>query len=90
MLNVRYSTKFKKDLKKCTKKGYNLKLLQDIIDILRIPDNLPEKNKNHMLSGNYKGYNECHIQPDWLLIYKITDAELLLSRTGSHSDLFNM
>lgn len=90
MLDIRYSTKFKKDFKKCIKKGYNLKLLQDIIDILKIPDNLPEKNRNHTLSGNYKGYSECHIQPDWLLIYKITDDELLLSRTGSHSDLFNM
>ena len=90
MLDVRYSTKFKKDFKTCVKRGYKMSLLQQVIDILRIPAPLPAKNKDHNLSGNYSGYKECHIEPDWLLIYKQTDNELKLDRTGTHADLFGM
>ena len=90
MLNVRYSTKFKKDFKTCVKRGYKMTLLQQAIDTLRIPAPLPAKNKDHNLSGNYSGYRECHIEPDWLLIYKQTDNELKLDRTGTHADLFGM
>lgn len=78
MLDVRYSTKFKKDFKSCVKRNYKILLLQQAIDILRIPDTLPVKNKDHALSGNYSGYRECHIEPDWLLIYKQEETELLL------------
>ena len=88
MLNVRYSTQFKKDFKTCIKRGYKIPLLQQIIDTLRIPAPLPAKNRDHNLSGNYSVYKECHITPDWLLIYKQTDTELKLDRTGTHSDLF--
>lgn len=88
MLKLNSSGKFKKDLKICVRRGYDLKLLQDIVDILRIPDKLPEKNKDHYLTGNYKGRKECHILADWLLIYEIYDDELYLDRTGTHSDLF--
>lgn len=90
MLAIRYSTKFKKDLKLCQKRGYNLTLLQQVIDILRLPAPLPLKNREHLLSGNLSGYSECHISPDWLLIYEQTESELLLVRTGTHSDLFNL
>ncbi|MDE6052726.1 MAG: type II toxin-antitoxin system YafQ family toxin [Lachnospiraceae bacterium] len=90
MLNVRYSTKFKKDFKTCVKRDYKMTLLQQAIDTLRIPAPLPAKNKDHNLSGNYSGYRECHIEPDWLLIYKQTDNELKLDRTGTHADLFGM
>ena len=90
MLNVRYSTRFKKDFKTCVKRGCKITLLQQAIDILRIPSPLPQKNREHTLSGNYSGYKECHIEPDWLLIYKQTDTELLLDRTGTHADLFDM
>jgi len=90
MLNVRYSTKFKKDFKSCVKRGYKMALLQQVIDILRIPAPLPTNNRDHNLSGNYSGYRECHIEPDWLLIYKQTDTELLLDRTGTHADLFRL
>ncbi|MCI9328209.1 type II toxin-antitoxin system YafQ family toxin [bacterium 1xD8-48] len=90
MLNVRYSTRFKKDFKTCVKRGYKMSLLQQAIDTLRIPAQLPLKNKDHNLSGNYSGYRECHIEPDWLLIYKQTDDELRLDRTGTHTDLFGM
>lgn len=90
MLDVRYSTRFKKDFKACVKRGYKMTLLQQVIDTLRIPDALPVKNRDHNLSGNYSGYRECHIEPDWLLIYKQTDTELRLDRTGTHADLFGM
>lgn len=90
MLDIRYSTKFKKDFKTCVKRRYKMSLLQQAIDILRIPDSLPPKNKDHNLSGNYAGYRECHIEPDWLLIYRQDEKELLLHRTGTHSDLFKM
>ncbi len=90
MLNVRYSTRFKKDFKACVKRGNQMVLLQQVIDTLRIPAPLPIKNRDHNLSGKYAEYRECHIEPDWLLIYKQTDTELLLDRTGTHSDLFGM
>ena len=67
-----------------------MKLIQQIIDILRIPDTLPAKNADHNLTGNYTGYRECHISPDWLLIYRYYENELFLYRTGTHADLFGM
>lgn len=90
MLNIRYSTKFKKDYKTIIKRGYNPQLLQDILEILVSEQQLPSKYKDHTLSGNYEGHRECHITPDWLLIYKIEHEVLILSltRTGTHSDLF--
>ena len=90
MLHARYSTKFKKDFKTCVKRRYNMALLQQIVDTLRIPDTLPPKNADHNLSGNYAGYRECHVSPDWLLIYRQDGNELLLYRTGTHADLFGM
>lgn len=86
----RYSTRFKKDFKTCVKRGYKMALLQQAIDTLRIPSTLPTKNRDHNLSGNYSGYRECHIEPDWLLIYKQIDNELRLDRTGTHADLFGL
>ena len=88
MLDVRYSTKFKKDFKTCVRRRYNMALLEKVIDALKIPEILPKKNLDHDLSGDYTGYRECHISPDWLLIYRQVDNELLLYRTGTHSDLF--
>ena len=88
MLKLSTTAKFKKDLKTCIKRKYDIDLLYAIVDTLRIPDKLPIKNKDHLLTGNFNGYRECHITPDWLLIYKISNDELLLDRTGTHSDLF--
>lgn len=90
MLNIRYSAKFKKDYKAIIKRGYNPQLLQDVLTILSSEQHLPPKYKDHNLSGNYEGHRECHITPDWLLIYKIEYDILTLSltRTGTHSDLF--
>ena len=90
MLDVRYSAKFKKDYKAITKRGYNPQLLQDVLTILCNEQPLPPRYKDHNLSGNYKGHRECHITPDWLLIYKIDHniLTLTLTRTGTRSDLF--
>ena len=88
MLTVRYPTRFRRDFKVCVKRRYDMELLQRAIDILRIPDQLPPKNRDHDLTGDYAGHRECHLSPDWLLIYKQSGEELLLYRTGTHSDLF--
>ncbi len=84
------SNHFKKDLKIALKRGYDLSLLNTVVDILANGEPLPPKYNDHRLVGNYKGCRECHITPDWLLIYEITDKELILylTRTGTHSDLF--
>ena len=88
MLTLNTSTKFRKDLKTCVRRGYDLELLQSVIDTLRIPAPLPEKNRQHILSGNWDGYQECHMLPDWLLIYRATENDLYRVRTGTHADLF--
>lgn len=90
MLKIRYHTLFKKDYKRIVKRGYDTKLIEDIIQKLARAEQLPEKNKDHPLSGNYAGCRECHITSDWLLIYEINNGELVLylTRTGTHSDLF--
>ncbi len=88
--NIVQTTKFKKDLKLAKKRGYNLSLLGEVVDLLAEGKSLPEKNKDHILMGNYVGCRECHITPDWLLVYEISNDELILylTRTGTHSDLF--
>ena len=88
MLKLNTSTKFRKDYKTCIKRGYNLELLEKAVETLRIPAPLPERNKDHALSGDWIGCQECHILPDWLLIYRVAGDELYLVRTGTHSDLF--
>ena len=90
MLRLNASSRFKRDLKLCQKRRLDLNLLQKAIDTLRIPAPLPEKNRDHLLTGDYIGCRECHIQPNWLLIYQINKDELYLVRTGTHTDLFDM
>lgn len=87
---VKPTTQFKKDYKLAVKCGLKIDLLKDIIAALAMGEKLPEKNKDHALTGNWVGHRECHILPDWLLIYRIEDDVLVLTlaRTGSHSDLF--
>jgi len=84
------TSRFKKDLKAIMKRGYNIQLLQDVVSLLTDGIPLPEKNKDHMLTGDWIGHRECHITPDWLLIYRIDNYVLVLTltRTGTHSDLF--
>lgn len=88
MLELSTSTRFRRDLRLCHKRGYDLTLLDAVIDTLRIPAPLPPKNKDHDLSGNYAGFRECHVLPDWLLTYYVDGDTLYLDRTGTHSDLF--
>jgi len=90
MLKIRYSSKFKKDFKTIVKRGYDIKLLEEMLNILVQGKTIPQKFLDHPLAGNYTGHRECHITPDWLLIYKIEKDILTLSltRTGTHSDLF--
>jgi len=88
MLEVKQTAQFKRDLKLCAKRRYDLQLITAVVDILRIPAPLPPKNKDHQLSGSWVNHQECHIQPDWLLIYRIDGNKLMLYRTGTHSDLF--
>lgn len=90
MLDIRYSAKFKKDYKILIKRGYNPQLLIEVVELLRTEQPLPAKYKDHSLSGNFAEHRECHITPDWLLIYKIEQdiLTLTLTRTGTHSDLF--
>ena len=91
MYRIVSTGKFKKDLKTVIKRGYNMELLDEIVTKLSNGEKLPDKNKDHALRGNYTGKRECHITPDWLLIYEIDGDELILylTRTGTHSDLFN-
>ena len=86
------TTKFKKSLKLAKKRGLNIKLLECIVNDLQNDRILDIKYKDHELKGNYKGFRECHIQPNWLLIYLKENEVLTLTLvdTGSHSDLFNM
>jgi mRNA interferase YafQ len=90
MYRIRPTTKFQKDVKRLKKRGYELSSLTKVIQILADGKNLPPQNRDHALSGNYAGFRECHIAPDWLLIYEISEDTLFLylTRTGSHSDLF--
>ena len=87
-LKVKYSSRFKKGLRLAVKRGLDISLLENVVEKLKAGIPLNAKYKDHPLSGNYKGYRECHIQPDWLLIYEIDGNDLYLDRTGTHSDLF--
>lgn len=90
MLTIKYQTAFKKDFKRVKKRGYDISLLEAVIGLLTEEKELPAEYKDHPLTGDYKGCRECHITPDWLLVYEIIGNELILylNRTGTHSDLF--
>ena len=87
---VKLTTQFKKDYKLAMKRGLDIVLLEEVITKLAKGITLPEKNRDHALTGNWIGHRECHVLPDWLLIYRIENDVLVLtlSRTGTHSDLF--
>ena len=88
--SIKYTKLFKRDYKTAVKRGLNMELLQEVIEKLAAGDILSEKYRDHSLSGNQTGNRECHILPNWLLIYRIEEDILVLTltRTGSHSDLF--
>ncbi len=87
---VKFTTRFKKDYKIIQKRNLDIELLHTVISLLAEGKALPDHYKDHALTGNYQGARECHIKPDWLLIYNIYDDVLVLElmRTGTHSDLF--
>lgn len=90
MLELVTTGQFRKDYKRVKKRGYDMKLLEEVISLLLNEQPLDECYRNHGLVGNYTGFRECHILPDWLLIYATDKKQLILtaSRTGTHSDLF--
>ena len=91
MLDIVLPNRFRKDLRLAAKRGYDLSLLQAAVDLLASGVPLPEKYRDHALIGDFSAFRECHILPDWLLIYRIEKDSLILflSRTGTHADLFN-
>lgn len=88
MLALKTTSAFHKDYKLAKKRELDMGALQEVIDYLHAGARLPEKYYQHPLHGEYAGFMECHIKPDWLLIYGISPKELVLVRTGSHADLF--
>jgi mRNA interferase YafQ len=88
MLIPRYAASFKKDYKRLQKRGYDMEKLRRVMKCLISGEPLEERLKDHPLRGKYAGARDCHIEPDWVLIYAIVDDELRLLRTGAHTDLF--
>lgn len=90
-MTLKTTAQFRKDYKLAKKRGMNLALLENVIQTLLEEKPLEPKHRDHELTGNYAGFRECHIQPDWLLIYEVDGDLLILTtvRTGTHSDLFN-
>lgn len=87
-MNVAQTKQFKKDVKRMRKRGKDLEKIKAVIDLLVAEEPLPPKSRDHKLGGSWIGRRDCHIEPDWILIYKLTEDEVLLERTGTHSDLF--
>ena len=87
---IRFTTQFKRDLKRAKKQGKDMESLFTVIETLANGEPLAAKYRDHDLTGNYKGCRECHVDPDWLLIYEIDNGTLVLMlyRTGSHAELF--
>ena len=88
MLELVVKNQFNKAFLRMKKRGKDQKKLWAVVDMLLKEDALPLKYRNHKLSGDWESFWECHIEPDWLLIYQITDTHILLATTGTHSDLF--
>lgn len=82
------TSQFKKDLKRLKKRGKNLGKLKEVVEILSNGQTLEDRHRDHALSGNWIGSRDCHIEPDWILIYRVDGEHLFLERSGSHSDLF--
>lgn len=87
-MRIIQTTQFRKDLKMQQKRGKDLRLVKDLIALWLSEQPLPARNRDHALTGHWFGWRDCHLEPDRLLIYKISSDELVLGRTGTHSDLF--
>lgn len=90
MYSIQFTNRFKKDVKRCKRRGYNLSELEQVLTVLQKRGKLSSKYKSHVLSGKYSGLWECHIKPDWILVWDQNDSilTLLFMATGTHSDLF--
>jgi mRNA interferase YafQ len=88
MLDLEFTTQFKRDLKLAKRRGKDTSKLDKIIEKLLNKKSLEAKHRNHTLSGHYNDHEECHIEPDWLLVYLKSNTKIILVRTGTHSDLF--
>jgi mRNA interferase YafQ len=88
MRTIRRTSQFKRDVKQMQRRGKDLGKLKKVLESLVKDEKLSHKYRDHVLVGQYKGTRECHIEPDWLLIYELAESEIVLIRTGSHSDLF--
>jgi len=88
--SISFTNRFKKDLKNCVKRGLDIQKIQTVVGILELSGALPQEYKPHKLSGNFGGSWECHIEPDWLMVWEQNDEELtlLFLMTGTHSDIF--
>lgn len=87
-MNLAQTKQFIKDVKRMQKRGKHLEKIKTVIPLLLAKEPLPPKNRDHPLEGNWIGRSDCHIEPDWILIYRLSEEELLLERTVTHSDLF--
>ena len=89
MLTIKYQSAFKKDYKRIKRRGYDTRLLEKVMGLLAEGQTLPPEYRDHALTGDYSGCRECHIAPDWLLVYELVERDLILylMRTGTHSDL---
>ncbi len=87
-MSLHYTTQFKKDYKKVKKQNKDLSKLKIVIEKLLDQQTLEPRYKDHQLTGNWKNHRDCHIEPDWILLYQLTENTLILERTGSHSELF--
>lgn len=88
MKTIRRTSQLKKDIKRMGGRGVDFSIFKEIIRKLATGETLETRYRDHLLVGQYKGTRECYIEPDWLLIYEATEAELVLIRTGTHADLF--
>jgi len=89
MLIPIYEKRFEKEVQRAQKRSKDMEKLKEVMQMLISGTILPKKNRNHKLKGNFIGYWECHIEPDWLLVYKLTETHVIFARTGTHSDLFD-
>ncbi len=88
MRTIKTTTQFEKDIKRMQRRNKDIKKLEQVVSLLAVGTMLTQNYRDHKLSGDFKNTRECHIEPDWLLIYQITSTHLYLARTGTHSDLF--
>jgi mRNA interferase YafQ len=89
MLNPVETSRYRKDIKREIKRGNDMRKMKEVTGLLMMEQSLPSKYRDHKLSGQYEGHRECHIEPDWLLVYYVSGPDLVFVRTGTHADVFD-